>query len=62
MPSYTGGYNFAVEQYNGQWVMVAITKDTQPANTPEQQWAAHYWAMRNRERYAKLLRNEHGNS
>lgn len=55
MKYYLPDYNFAVEKYKGEWIMLHKGSDAVLATTPEQIKAVLWWAEKNREKYAELV-------
>ena len=56
MKYYLPDYNFAVEKYKAGWIMLHKGSDAVLATTPEQIKAVLWWAEKNREKYAELVK------
>ena len=55
MKYYLPDYNFAVEKYKGEWIMLHKGSDAVLATTPKQIEAVLWWVEKNKKKYAELV-------
>jgi hypothetical protein len=55
MKYYLPAYNFAVEKYKSEWIMLHKSSNAVLATTPEQIEAVLWWAENNNKKYAEFV-------